>query len=574
MVLRLFLPTALFGQIAMGVIGLYVWISLWGVIDVLLHRFAMDYAYRTFAEVRNLGLGSAAIQTFSTSSLKTLSNFATMRWLAGGIAAAVGGMIGFKGAAALTSVANRMTSTQESAAQRAGAMASPEGRAQMLTSQEMAGATLGNHPEFGAGAYMDRMLAKQRADMREFGMTRGHFGSTEAMTDAQAHAGTARSMASIEDARITGVEGAMEIAGRGASRRLDHAIGTTNEDMSKLGALDAARDRITADKITPDMQAEMTEARLGAEYGAAIKQGNFEQAAELASKKMTADVERFGHLSEGELRQLGALQASADSARAKHGDTSKEYHAAAVKLEQAYGAAGVYSSPRAAGAVAGTREQQSIADTMATDKFWRGDYGSMGEAKLIDHVSKNAGYLIGQGDARLGASMRTSEGAERAGLVASGKAIGDFVQRSGMTYDSSTGVLRIEAKQDTGIIGTVLGTKLSGAGAATIDIGSKDSKNIDLNTAMSTAVWNAVNKEASQHAGGAEWANQEYARRMNMMVGRAQGEAASTQDNPMQSNQPSGAHYGATGPARAAIGAAGDIAQSVMDANKHPLERK
>jgi len=497
-----------------------------------------------------------------------------MRWLAGGIAAAVGGMIGFKGAAALTSVANRMTSTQESAAQRAGAMASPEGRAQMLSSQEMAGATLGNHPEFGAGAYMDRMLAKQRHDMREYGGMRERLGSIRDMTDAQAQAAIARNMGSIAETGVTGVEGAMAAAERRASETMGQVSKTTNEDMFIRGQQRGVTDAVTADKITPEMQAEMTEARLGAEYGSAITQGNFEQAGELASKKMLADVERFGHLSEGEIRQLGRLQASADSARAKHGDTSKEYHAAAVKLEQAYGAAGVYSSPQDAGRVAGIRERQGIADTMATDKFWRGDYASMGEAKLVDQVSKNAGYLIGQGDARLGASMRTSEGAERAGLVASGKAIGDFVQRSGMTYDSSSGTLRISAGQDTGLFGTVFGTQLSANGQATIDIGSKDNKNIDLNTAMSTAVWNAVNKEASQHAGGEGWANQEYARRMNMLVNRAQGEAASTQDNPLQSNQPSGADYGATGPARAAMGEAGNLAQSVMDANKHPLERK
>lgn len=182
----IFMPTAWFGQIVIGVIGLYVWVSLWGVIDVLLHRFAMDYAYRTFAEVRALGLGSAAIQTFSTSSLKTLSNFATMRWMAGGIAAAIGGMIGFKGSAALASMAGGMTNMQQSAAQRAGAMASPEGRAQILTSQEMSGATLANHGEYGAARYMDQMTADQRRRMEAYTLGEKHFGSGRALGDAGA----------------------------------------------------------------------------------------------------------------------------------------------------------------------------------------------------------------------------------------------------------------------------------------------------------------------------------------------------------------------------------------------------
>lgn len=556
----IFMPTAWFGQIVIGVIGLYVWVSLWGVIDVLLHRFAMDYAYRTFAEVRALGLGSAAIQTFSTSSLKTLSNFATMRWMAGGIAAAIGGMIGFKGSAALASMAGGMTNMQQSAAQRAGAMASPEGRAQILTSQEMSGATLANHGEYGAARYMDQMTADQRRRMEAYTLGEKHFGSGRALGDAGARVDATNLAGGAAGAKVLGMDGAVMTAERNASKNLAHANATTNDDMSKIGTLSGTADSTTAGLITPEMQAEMTSARLGSEYGAAIKQGNFAQAAELASKRMAADVERFGHLSEGQLQQLGRLQASADAAKAKYGDTSAEYHAAAVKLQQGYASTGVYKNPEdarhaaavsegqrvgaasvyptvgEAGAVAAMGEQQRFAKTTATDKYWAGDYASMAQSEITSLVSQNAAYHIGENSGRLGAGMRTSVAAERAGMVASGKAISEWIQQSGMTMDSSKGALRFHAGQNTGFIAQFFGTDIGADGSVTIDINSAYKKGMDLNTAFAAKTWEQVNYQAQHdkiHSNKTpeqreEWANREYARVMNSFISTQQHNAADT----------------------------------------------
>lgn len=75
----IFLPTPVFPKALLWTIGSLLLITVWGVVDALLHQFAMDYSKIVFKEISDHQLGLTSIMNMATSSQKTLAAFGAIR---------------------------------------------------------------------------------------------------------------------------------------------------------------------------------------------------------------------------------------------------------------------------------------------------------------------------------------------------------------------------------------------------------------------------------------------------------------------------------------------------------------
>ncbi len=143
--LALFVPTPLFSKALGATIGFFLWITVWGVIDAILHQFATDYASTVFSEIKQYQLGVTAVMNFSTIGTKTLAAFAMIRWAGLMLSTVLVGMLVKFGGAALAQLSGTMTGHVQSAGAQAGhGVITPEGKAQTLGSLENAPGVMAN----------------------------------------------------------------------------------------------------------------------------------------------------------------------------------------------------------------------------------------------------------------------------------------------------------------------------------------------------------------------------------------------------------------------------------------------
>lgn len=143
--LALFLPTPAFSKAIGATTGFFLLLLIWGVIDAILHQFALDYASVAYEEVKRYGLGVTAIANFSTTSMKVLAAFGTIRWSGLMLATALTGMLVKFGGHAMTNLARGVTSPAQSAGSQAGKqILTPEGRSQSLNQLTSANASMDN----------------------------------------------------------------------------------------------------------------------------------------------------------------------------------------------------------------------------------------------------------------------------------------------------------------------------------------------------------------------------------------------------------------------------------------------
>lgn len=117
----LFLFISTFALEAFGYfLGTMIWLTVWGVMDVVLHNFAMSYAYDMFASIRDSGTSFISIFSFDEYSAKVLSVMGYMRVLGLMLSSSiVFGIIKF-GGEAFARAAGSMQGTVEGAGKAAG----------------------------------------------------------------------------------------------------------------------------------------------------------------------------------------------------------------------------------------------------------------------------------------------------------------------------------------------------------------------------------------------------------------------------------------------------------------------
>ncbi len=107
-ILVIFLPTPMAGKIASIIFGFFVWLTAWGVVDAILHGFAMSYADSVYEKVRNEGLGLDALYFFPDSTVKALGMFGTLRLSGLMLATALTGMLVKFGGHAITQMGSSL----------------------------------------------------------------------------------------------------------------------------------------------------------------------------------------------------------------------------------------------------------------------------------------------------------------------------------------------------------------------------------------------------------------------------------------------------------------------------------
>lgn len=149
--LVIFIPTPLFGKAVTLIAGFFIWLTAWGVTDAIAHQFAIDYAVKAFAEVRQYQLGLTAISTFGTASLKTLAAFGAIRWSGLMLATVITTMLVRFGGHALSMLAGQIISSPQHAAQATGRVTTPEGGAGLISALENAPPVMANAYKFDFG---------------------------------------------------------------------------------------------------------------------------------------------------------------------------------------------------------------------------------------------------------------------------------------------------------------------------------------------------------------------------------------------------------------------------------------
>ncbi|MRR21707.1 conjugal transfer protein TraG, partial [bacterium] len=134
-ILVIFLPTPMAGKIASIIFGFFIWLTAWGVVDAILHGFAMEYADSVYEKVRNEGLGLDALYFFPDSTVKALGMFGTLRLSGLMLATALTGMLVKFGGHAVAQMAGGLQSQVSSAGSTASSQTEHAvGQGQALTS--------------------------------------------------------------------------------------------------------------------------------------------------------------------------------------------------------------------------------------------------------------------------------------------------------------------------------------------------------------------------------------------------------------------------------------------------------
>ena len=126
--LALLLPTPLVGKVVSVMFGFFVFLTIWGVVDAVIHLGAVVYASNTFQEVGPGNLGMLAMAAMPTLAAKMLAMFGIVRSSGLMLAAFITGMLIKFGGSALAHLAGSLTGVAVQGGQVGGKMYTPEGR--------------------------------------------------------------------------------------------------------------------------------------------------------------------------------------------------------------------------------------------------------------------------------------------------------------------------------------------------------------------------------------------------------------------------------------------------------------
>jgi len=170
-ILALFLPTPLMGKALSFFLGMMIWLTSWGVIDAMLHSFAIDFAGKILADIPRMAtnsgaLGMDAFYFMPKETVKVLAMFGTIRMSGLMLATVMTGLLVKFGGHALASMAGNLTGQiQAAGTQAARVTEDPSGRAAALNANNsaMPTQTIANAPRWGYSG-MTHAAMKQQYD--------------------------------------------------------------------------------------------------------------------------------------------------------------------------------------------------------------------------------------------------------------------------------------------------------------------------------------------------------------------------------------------------------------------------
>ena len=239
--LALLLPTPIVGKVLSAMVGFFVFLTVWGACDAVIHTAGMVYASNTFQKIGPNNLGILAMAAMPSLGAKTLAMFGYIR-SAGLMLAAVFTQLLIKfGGSALAHLAGGLMSSAGQGGQAAGKMLTPEGRS--AEQQE---------------------LIRSAAEMR--------------VESQEKFSGRGAAMAYEEERRIKGLENAQRAAQKAEGMGL--VARGTSESLGGIASMSTGQQHLTTDHgtfdafIGPDGQANMLDGAGRNEFGTKVTFGS------------------------------------------------------------------------------------------------------------------------------------------------------------------------------------------------------------------------------------------------------------------------------------------------------------
>ena len=149
--LALLLPTPLVGKAISVLLGFFVYLTVWGIVDAVIHMSEISYATNVFGGAVGPGnLGMLAMANIPTLSAKVLAMFGIVRGSGLMIAAVLTGAIIKFGGSALAHLAGSLAGAVQQGGLAGGKMFTPEGRSaeQQQLVRDFAGMTVESQEKF------------------------------------------------------------------------------------------------------------------------------------------------------------------------------------------------------------------------------------------------------------------------------------------------------------------------------------------------------------------------------------------------------------------------------------------
>lgn len=131
-------------------LGLYIWLTLWGCVDVIMHGILMDQAINVMADIQEQKMGIGSMITAPSAALKALAIFGKARSMGVTIATVIAASVfGFSGYAMAGMASNMQGTIDKEGTDAANKSNSPEGHANQLESLKKGFATEYNNANAG-----------------------------------------------------------------------------------------------------------------------------------------------------------------------------------------------------------------------------------------------------------------------------------------------------------------------------------------------------------------------------------------------------------------------------------------
>ncbi len=165
--LLVFVTTPLVFKALGAAAGLFVWLTVWGVTDCVVHQFIIDYATNFFSQISNMQMGYDAVMFLPNQATKVLGLFGNARMFGMGLSTVITGLLVKFGGAAMSMAAGQMSgSVQASAGDAAKKTMDPAGKEQQQDAMRNAMGDAPFHNQFSPAA---QAIARANTRANEMG---------------------------------------------------------------------------------------------------------------------------------------------------------------------------------------------------------------------------------------------------------------------------------------------------------------------------------------------------------------------------------------------------------------------
>jgi hypothetical protein len=175
--LAIFIPTPICGRTLNLMFGLFLWLTLWGVCDAIIHQFALSYGFKVWNAVRQNDLGMDALYFFPNMTVKALGMFGTLRMGGLLLATALATMLTRFGGSVMGMLAGNITGQIQAAGTGAEwKTTDPSGRAQSIEANTRALPTIAWASSHSLSTRGGEVYADKSAGTEAYKAISGDFG--------------------------------------------------------------------------------------------------------------------------------------------------------------------------------------------------------------------------------------------------------------------------------------------------------------------------------------------------------------------------------------------------------------